>query len=511
MSQDNRARLKQWLESGQARLQPVTFPQRELWEASAVPVADVSNHICAFINVRGTITFQDCETAVQRVLERQEVLRLSFLPGKGQPVQMIRTTGAPMMRFRELSSAQRSPEAIEELTRETFSEPFDLVQGPLYRVEILRRAPDELVLVLAIHHAIADGWTLGVFVQDLCAAHVQGLRGVRGALPPVPMSYTAWGAAERAFWQPAELDKRAAFWKSRLAGTRRLWSTHEAASDELHRWVSGVPADLARAVRELARRTSTTLFSTLLAAFQHTLSEWTGAEDILVGTPVANRTRQAGRETMGYFAGIVPLRGHVDRNRAFADRLREVHQSTVDSFANAMPFAELARALGDSPSPGRNPIFDVRFALQNHPIPDVDLPGMSAKLRMRSTGTARFSLGCEITEDGAAMEVVWLCRRSLFSQTEIEDLDRQFLVVLANVCRSPERGAVAFSTTGSGARSGAVSSTRFQPVGKAGVPPALPLSTVDPAPPLRRQDARFTHSQDGCATIAPEPFPGQLR
>ena len=438
MSQDNRARLKQWLESGEARLQALTFPQRELWEASPVPVADVSNHICAFIQVRGMITPEEVEAAIQRVVERQEVLRLSFLPGKAQPVQMIRAASAAMMRFRELSSAQRNPEAIEELTRKTFSEPFDLVQGPLYRVEMLQRAPDDLVLVFAIHHAIADGWTLGVFVQDLVAAYLLARKGVHGALPPVPLSYTAWGAAERAFWQPAELEQRATFWKSRLAGTRRLWSPHEAEADALQRWVSLVPAELARGVRDLARRTSTTLFSTLLTAFQVTLSEWMGAEDIVVGTPVANRTKQAVRETMGYCSGVVPLRGRVDRDRPFPDAVREVHRETVDCFANAMPFAELVRALSDPPSPTHNPIFDVRFALQNHPVPDVDLPGLSARLRMRSTGTARFHLGCEITEDGATLEVVWLFRRNLFSQADIETLDRMFQAVLTNACRSSE-------------------------------------------------------------------------
>jgi hypothetical protein len=346
-----------------------------------------------------------------------------------------------MMRFRELSSSEGQPDALEELMQEVFTPPFDLVQGPLYRAEVLRRAADDHVLVFAIHHAIADGWTLGVFVQDLFAAYVQGLRGVRGGLPPVPLSYTEWGAAERVFWQPAELEERATFWKSRLAGTRRLWSTPagpEAASGERERWVSLVPVDIGRPARELARRNGATLFSTLLAAFQITLSEWTGADDILVGTPVANRSKQAVRETMGYCSGIVPLRGQVDRDRAFSDSVRAVHQATVDSFANAMPFAELVRALGDAPSPGRNPIFEVRFALQNHPVPDVAVPGLSLQLRMRSTGTARFDLGCEITEDGAALEVVWLFRRNLFSQADIETLDRMFQAVLANACRSSE-------------------------------------------------------------------------
>ncbi len=446
MSDAKRARFKQWLESGEACLHPLTLPQRELWEASPVPAGDVSNHICCIINVRGLITPEDCVASLQRVVNRQEVLRLSILPGKNGPVQLIRTRAQPVMRFRDISP-ETPPEKIEDLALETFSDPFDLVQGPLYRVEVLRRAPDDQLMVFAIHHAIADGWTLGVFVQDLCAAYVQQRMNGPQRLPPVPTSYSAWGAAERAFWQSAELEPRLAFWKSRLTGKRRLWS----APDESkvvplpRRLVSQLPAEIAGPVRELARRSGATLFSTLLAAFQVTLSRWTGAEDIVVGTPVANRTRQDVRETMGYFSGVVPLRGQVERDRAFSEHLRVVHQSTVDSFANAMPFAELVRAIDERPSPKHNPIFEVRFALQNHPVPDVEIRGLSLKLRMRSTGTPRFDLGCEITEQGDTLEVVWLFRENLFSQPEIEELGRLFRTVLKSICRLPERRTAALT------------------------------------------------------------------
>src|SRR3984957_12236886 len=227
MSGEKRALLKQWLTSGKTRLQPLTFPQRELWEASPVSVTDSANHITCLIHLRGLITRQACEAALQRVVERQEVLRLSFLPGKERPVQMIRQTREANIRFRELSSRQDREEAIEELAKEIFSEPFDSVQGPLYRTEMLRRSADHHVLVFAIHHAIADGWTLGVFVQDLCMAYVQELMGLREGLPQLPLTYAAWGAAERAFWQPVELERRATFWKSNLAGSLRLWDSME--------------------------------------------------------------------------------------------------------------------------------------------------------------------------------------------------------------------------------------------------------------------------------------------
>ncbi|MEO6739765.1 MAG: condensation domain-containing protein, partial [Chthoniobacteraceae bacterium] len=279
------------------------------------------------------------------------------------------------------------------------------------------------------------------FMQELCVAYFQRLRGLTEPLPPMALSYTAWGAAERAFWQPAELEPRVAFWKSHLAGYERLWNALEGpdtASGAHQRMVSHFPADIADAAREIARRSGATLFSTLLAAFQIAMSRWTGADDILVGTPVANRSTQAVKETMGSFAGIVPLRGRVDPERSFPASVRAVHQASMDCFANAMPFAELARALGDLGAPGHNPIFEVRFALQNHPIPDIALPGLSAKLRMISTGTARFHLACEITEDGGQLEVVWLFRPKLFAQAEVEELGRIFRNVLTRACQMPE-------------------------------------------------------------------------
>jgi non-ribosomal peptide synthetase component F len=148
---------------------------------------------------------------------------------------------------------------------------------------------------------------------------------------------------------------------------------------------------------------------------------------------------------MGYFSGVVSLRGQVERDRPFVEHVRTVHQTTIDSFANAMPFAELIRTMDESPSPTHNPIYQVRFALQNHPVPDVEIRGLSLKLEMRSTGTPRFDLACEVTEKGEALEVVWLFRENVFSQPEIEELGRLFTTVLESVCRVPERRTAALT------------------------------------------------------------------
>ena len=443
--------FKQWLESGEARLQPVSFPQRELWENSPVPVADPANHICGVIEIKGPITPEQGEMALQRVIERQEALRISFLPGKERPLQMIRATGTATLGFRVLKAG----EVLEDVMQETYQQPFDLLQGPLHRVEMIRRGTNDHVLAFAFHHVIADGWSLGVFLQDLCTAYVMGLTGLRKAvvvgmmglkntLPPVTQTYSEWAAAERATWQSAELARRAAFWKSQLAGSSRIWSGAPEATP-LQRWVSAIPSDLVRGVKALAVSHSTTLFSTLLAAFQLTLSKWTGKDDILVGTPVANRNKEAVRETMGYFAGVVPLRGQIDPSRKFSGHLQAVSEAALDAFANAMPFAELALALGENRTAGEHVIFDVRFALQNHPVPDVVLSMISTKLRMRSTGTARFDLGCELTEVGSELEIVWLFKHHRIPVSHIAELHELFLTVLKQVVTSPDTRVAALT------------------------------------------------------------------
>jgi hypothetical protein len=341
------------------------------------------------------------------------------------------------LNFEDREVAGAPPEAIEELALEIFRTPFDLVQGPLYRVVDLRRMPNDHLLVFVIHHAIADGWSLGIFVEGLFAAYLQAITGSSEPLPPVPQTYAAWGAAERAFWKPEIVEQRLEFWKTRLAASSRRWNA-TITPGHPRRWLSAIPASLTTETRGLARRTGVTLFSALFGAFQIAFSKWSGFDDLVVGTPVANRTRQTARETMGYYAGIVPLRGQIDRSRVASDHLRAAHQSTIDSFANAMPFVELVRGIGEQPAAGYNPLFEVRFALQNHPMPEVSLPNLSARLSMRSTGTARFQLGCEITEDREALEIAWLFRENLFSPRDIENLDAIFQRILAGICRSPE-------------------------------------------------------------------------
>lgn len=442
---DPRLRLKEWLATGEAQLRPLTLPQRELWENSPVPPGDPANHICATIEIRGKINFDFCEKALEDVVARQEVLRTSFLMGKDQAVQIVRARAETVLRRRAMKE-----EGLDEALSRVFDEPFDLVRGPLYRVEMLHVATDHHVLALVFHHAIADGWSLGIFVEDFVGAYARAVRAsgdrasktshLRDPSSAVERTSSEWGAADRAHWKLPEIEHLANYWIQRLEGSKLLLGAEGGNSPlpPLQRRVSVLSPDLCEVTLGLARRTGVTLFSTLLTAFQVALFRWNGTRDVVLGTPHANRAGQGVRSTMGYFAGVVPLRVRLEPDRTFAETMRQNHTQTVEDFAHAMPFAELAKAMPPSAMPQRHPVFDVRFALQNHPVPDIQLPGLSTHLRTRSTGTARFDLGCELTEDGGSLEVVWLYRHPFFQEEQILQLDRLFRDILTEAGTSPE-------------------------------------------------------------------------
>ena len=446
MAESNAERLKRWLATGEAALYPATLPQRELWEASPVPPGHQSNNICTVSRIKGAVSKDIAKEALKMVVARQEVLRLSILPGKAGPLQLVRKSREPAFTIDVQDGL--SPEGVEELIDSLIEKPFDLVGGPLYRVHVIRPEPGLHVLVLVIHHSIGDGWSLGAFMTDLWTSFAMLTLAVPNAeLEALPLSYTGWGATDRAFYTPAEIARRKEYWLPFLKGSSRVFDAPEADLETFikrSRYTVEVPGELFESLRETAASCSATLFSTVLTAFQIVLARATGKTDILVGSPIAQRSKKNVFETMGSFAGVVPLRGELTADSTLREHIRKTDEMTSSCFANALPFGELVKAIGEPVTPGKNPIFDVRFALQNHPMPDVNLPGMEVDYRTRSTGTCRFDIACELTEVGKSMEIVWIYRDDTFTRPQVEKLHGEFLSQLESLSNILEVPIVEF-------------------------------------------------------------------
>lgn len=446
LNYDPRVRLKSLIASGEARLLPLSLPQRELWENSPVAPSDPANHICATIEIRGVVSFDHCEEALRTVVQRQEVLRTSFLSGDGKAAQILLTRSETTLPCRDVGSA----EDFDAVLATIFSKPFDFVRGPLYRVEMLRRAADHHVLALVFHHAIADGWTLGVFVGDFTAAYILALResghatahiqSIKQGLREPGLTYSGWAASEKAHWQSGEIERNAGYWRARLEGSGLLFkiARTDQPLEPLKKRVTCLSPQVVDAARALAKKAEVTLFSVLLTAFRATLFRWKAASDVVLGVPYANRSKTQTRDTMGYFAGVIPLRMCFQPAHSFSENLTANHAAQVEDFAHVMPFAELAKAVRPDKGECLHHIFDVRFALQNHPVPDIELPGISTRLKTISTGTSRFDMACELTEDRNSMEVVWLYRQAVVGEDEIDHLDRLLGAVLEEAGRNLE-------------------------------------------------------------------------
>ena len=265
---------------------------------------------------------------------------------------MIRQSGEANFRFRELTPSEASREAIEELAQEIFQRAIrSACRGRSTGSKCCGAAPDDHVLVFAIHHAIADGWTLGVFVQDLCVAYVAGAaRPAMKRCPlcrkPIPRGARRSGrSGSRPNWSRGSrfgnrISRAAAGFGMRSKGRRR-------PSGRLERWVPIFPPNWPMPRGNWPAGTGATLFSTLLTAFQVGLSRWTGAHDILVGTPVANRTKQAARETMGYFRRHrAAARSASSASRPFSDSLRACIRRPSIALPMPCPLPNSRRRLG---------------------------------------------------------------------------------------------------------------------------------------------------------------------
>lgn len=408
-----------------------------------MPPGDPANHICATIEIRGVVSFDLCDEALRAVVERQEALRTSFLSGEGKAAQIVLTSAETVLRCRDVTP----DEELKNVLANIFSEPFDFVRGPLYRVEMLRLASDHHILALVFHHAIADGWTLGVFVGDFTTAYILALKesgrtfahiqGTKPGLPAPGLTHSGWAASEKARWQPREVEHTADYWRSRLAGSELLFKTcrDDLPIEPLRKRVTSFSPPIVDAARALAKKAEVTLFSVLLTAFQVALFRWRAVGDVVLGVPHANRSKMQTRDTMGYFAGVVPVRLQLEPSQSFVEILKTNHAAQIEDFAHSMPFAELVKAVAPAATPFRHQIFDVRFALQNHPVPDIELPGLSTRLKTISTGTSRFDIACELTEDGDSLEVVWLFRRPVVDD-EVLDLDRLMCAALDEAGRN---------------------------------------------------------------------------
>jgi amino acid adenylation domain-containing protein/non-ribosomal peptide synthase protein (TIGR01720 family) len=380
---------------------PLSFAQRRLWFLDRLSPNNPFYNEPASWRLSGRLDAAALGRALDAVVARHEALRTTFAEVDGEPTQAI-APALPVSLARidlsRLPALPREGEA-ERLARAEARRPFDLARGPLLRAWLLLLAEGEHQLLLVLHHIVCDNWSVQLVLADLLALYGGA------ALPDLTIQYADYAAWQRRLGGE-ETARALAHWRERLAGAPELLAlpadrprpavqTYRGAR---HRF--RLPGDLAESLAALSRREGATLFMTLLAAFSLLLGRYAGEDDLVVGTPVAGRTRAELEPVVGCFANTLALRLRLSRAPTFRALLAETRATCLAAYAHQeVPFEQLVEALAPPRSLGHAPLVQVLFQLLNAPAAPLALPGLALRPLPIDTGTAKFDLTLFLREE----------------------------------------------------------------------------------------------------------------
>ncbi|MFD0724405.1 non-ribosomal peptide synthetase [Lysobacter brunescens] len=396
---------------------PASFAQQRLWFLSGH-----SNGLDAYLlaqatELRGVLDRDALQWALDRIVERHEALRTRFEAVDGMPMQRFDLPPACPLAWRDLSALDpdAAQAALQDLQNEDMTTPFDLGRGPLLRGVLVRMAATRHVLLLTMHHIVSDGWSLGVFATELEALYAARLRGESDPLPPLPVQYADYAAWQRERLSGERLAREATFWREALQGAPALLELptdrpRPAVQDHRGDWVEVCldPA-LSASLKAFALRERSTLYMIVLAAWVATLSRLSGQDDLVVGTPVANRTRSEIQGLIGFFVNTLAIRIGVEGASSVATLLDRVKSAVLSAQDHQdLPFEQVVEQVNPVRSLSYSPLFQTVFAWQNNESGDLRLPGIEASHIKQPHAVSKFDLTLSLgeREDGAIAGLV---------------------------------------------------------------------------------------------------------
>ncbi|RKG91961.1 non-ribosomal peptide synthetase [Corallococcus terminator] len=425
----------------QAEREQPSFSQQRLWFLDRwMPGSPLYSLPMAF-RLEGALDVSVLEQALQAVVERHEALRTTF-PGDGGPVQRVASRLGVTLECVE----SRSEEETAGWMQREAERPFNLAEGPLFRARLIREGERQQVLVLNLHHIISDGWSFGVLYRELSSEVRTRSQGEASALAPLPLQYPDYAAWQRQWLQGDVLQRQLGFWEQQLAGvshvlevpTDRPRPAVQRFEGATHRFK--VPGELRHALDGVARQEGATLFMALLTGFQVLLSRYSGQRDFVVGTPIANRTREELEGLIGFFVNTLPLRVRFEGTPSFQDVLHQVRDRALGAYAHQdLPFEKLVEALQVEREQSRTPLIQVLFALQNAPAGQLQLPGVAVTPLTLETRTSKFELFLAMEEAGDGLVGTLEYATALFDASTLHRLSEHYLQVLRRFVEAPSR------------------------------------------------------------------------
>jgi len=426
---------------------PLSFAQQRLWLLDRLQLGDISYNSSATVSLIGSFNVEAMERSFNEIVRRHEVLRTNFYTIDGQPFQAIApalTMRLPLIDLRELPQEMRSQQA-QILNTQWCQQTFDLTQDPMLRLMLLKLEEEEHILVFSIHHIASDGWSVGLFIKEVAALYEAFSQDQPSPLPELPIQYADFAIWQRHWLQGEVLETQLAYWKQQLGANPPVLELPECKPYDSTPSFRGanygfvLPQALTEALKTLSQQESVTLFMTLLGAFKVLLYSYQGQEDIVIGSPIANRNQSETEELIGFFVNTLVLRTDLSGDPSFRQVLQRLQEVSLGAYAHQdLPFEKLVMELQPERQFGINPLFKVWFALQNNPMPPLELPGLTLSLSDVDIGAVRHDLKLGLTETLEGMECLFQYKTDLLEADAIARMAERYETILSKIVQQPD-------------------------------------------------------------------------
>ncbi|MBW4597353.1 MAG: amino acid adenylation domain-containing protein [Brasilonema angustatum HA4187-MV1] len=427
---------------------PLSFAQARLWFLDQFEPSSAFYNIPFALHIVGTLSVTALEQSLQEIIHRHEALHTNFITVDGQPTQIIQKQTNWTVSVVELPHLPSSEQEIvtQQLAKQQAIQPFDLANQALVRATLVVLSETEHVLLLCMHHIVSDGWSMGVFIQELAALYKAYSQGQPSPLAPLPVQYADFAIWQRQWLQGDVLQSQLNYWQQKLADAPALLSlptdrprpavqTDNGAYQEF-----ALSQKLTGELTQLSQQQGVTLFMTLLAAFDTLLYRYTRQEDILVGSPIANRDRCEIEGLIGFFVNTLVMRSNLAGNPSFLHLLGRVRSMAMEAYSHQhLPFEMLVEALQPERNLSHTPLFQVMFVLQNAPTSGVELTGLSVSPFPIKGANARFDLTLIMHNTASGLVGIWEYNTDLFDASTIERMTGHFVTLLEGIIANPEQ------------------------------------------------------------------------
>ena len=385
---------------------PLSFAQQRLWFLDHLMPGNPVYHVPVSFRLSGPLSRPALECAFNTVLERHEVLRTTLVDTGMGPEQVIEPAAPVVPRVFDLTTwpADTRESRIAEILADENRAPFDLARGPLWRLAVIAERADEHVIACTLHHVVFDGGSVGVLIGEIGATYHAHVSGLPVVLPPLPVQYADYAAWQRASLTGDVLDRQLGYWRERLDDApvlalpvdrpRPAVQTFAGASEHL-----ALDPALSAALRRFASGSNATLFMVLLAAFRLAMARETGQRDIVIGSPIANRSRRELEPLIGFFVNTLALRSEIDTRSSFRELAASERQLVGGALAHQdVPFDKLVDVLRPERDLGQHPLVQVTFSLDPGSTGPLNLPGLALTPLDPPVATTKFDLTVSLTD-----------------------------------------------------------------------------------------------------------------